>query len=339
MCSPRKAARKGIATWALDRWKGDLAIGVGPSSGWGHVLEEIAGLELGVGDGGRDVEDWSGWDPGFLQNFQRGVVIVEALQPVLDMFAHLGSALAAFDLGGVARVGCQLRLAHGLDQRRPLVLGNGKDDIAVCGLVDAVGTDVEKVAAKPVGPNGALTHLKEREVDVVEIDQGFELRDVDVLAFPAHGAVEQGRANPQGAVNPGVGVPEVIADIGRRAIGIARHGHHPALRLGNDIEAGVPGIRTVLTVARDRTHDQTRVQGFERVVVQAVFGHHPGAVVFHHHVHPADQLAHNFERLGLLEIDTQTFFCPRRRPGTARSDRARPGESCVPGRRRAHVRF
>ena len=261
-----------------------------------------------MGDGGRNVEDWSGGNPGFRQNFQRGVVILKALQPVFNMFAHLGPALAAFDLGGVARVGCQLRLAHGLDQWRPLVLGNGKDDIAACGLVDAVGTDVEKIAAKPVGPNGALAHLKEREIDVVEIDQGFELRDVDILAFAAHGAVEQGRTNPQGAVNPGVGVPEVIADIGRWAVGFARHGHHPALRLGNDIEAGVPRIRTVLTVARDRTHDQARVQGFERIVVQAIFGRHPGAVVFYHHVHLANQLAHNFERLGLLEIDTQTFF-------------------------------
>ena len=255
-----------------------------------------------------DVEHGRGGDARRGQNLERCFVVVERLQPVFDEGAHL---VAAFQPGvhrGEAGVVRQLGLAHRPDERRPLMLHHGKDDVPLLGLVHAVGTDVEEVAAEAVRHDRAVRHQEQRKVDVVEIDQRFELGHVDVLSLPARRPVEERGADRQRRVNARVGVAEIVAHVGRRPVRLARHGHDAALRLGNDVEAGVLCVRSVLPVPRDGRHDELRVVFPERIVVELQARHDAGAVVFHHDVRLPDEVVGEVAPARVLEFHADTLL-------------------------------
>ena len=249
-----------------------------------HVLEQPARLKLRMGRGPRNVEHGRRGHARLGQNLQRRFVVVERLQPVFDQGSHL---VAAFQPGvhtRKARVVRQLGLAHRPDERRPLMLHHGKDDVALPGFVHAVGTHVEEVAAEAVRHDRPVRHQEQRKIDVVEIHQRFELGYVDVLSPPARRPMEERGADRQRRVNARVGVAEIVAHVGRRPVGLARHRHDAALRLGDDVEAGVLGVWPVLPVPGDGRHDELRVVLPERIVVELQARHDAGAVVLHHDV-------------------------------------------------------
>src|SRR6266849_614210 len=139
-----------------------------------HVLEKPARLELRVDRSLRDVEDRCRRHTRLSQDFQRGLILLKGLQPVLYVFADLVAVLETRGRRGITRIGLQLRFPHRFDQCWPLVPSYGKDDVALFRCVHAIWTHVKEVAAKTMRPDRALAHEKEGEVNVVEIDEGFE---------------------------------------------------------------------------------------------------------------------------------------------------------------------
>ena len=127
--------------------------------------------------------------------------------------------------------------------------GDGKNQIAFFCLVHAIGTHIEKVSAKTLRHDRALAHQKQRKIHVVQIDQGFELRHVNILALAAVGAVKERGTDGERAMNTRIRVTKIVAHIGRRPIRLAGHGHHAALGLGDNVKAGMAGIRPVLPIA------------------------------------------------------------------------------------------
>ena len=143
------------------------------------------------------------------------------------------------------------------------MLGYSKDDIAFLSFIHAVGADIEEVTAKAVRLDRPLAHEKEREVNIVEVDEGFELRDVDILSRAGHGTMKQRRADCQRAMDTSIGVAEVVAHILGWAVRLTRHRHHPALGLSDDVKTRVMSVGPILAITRNRTHNKTRVDLFQ----------------------------------------------------------------------------
>ena len=75
------------------------------------------------------------------------------------------------------------------------------------------------------------------------------MRHVNILALAAVGAVKERGTDGERAMNAGVRVAEIVAHIGRWPIRLAGHGHHAALGLGDNVKAGMAGVRPVLPIA------------------------------------------------------------------------------------------
>ena len=66
--------------------------------------------------------------------------------------------------------------AESLDKAwRQLVFGDGKGDVPLLRFVDTVRTDSREIGTKPVWANRTIAHHVERDVDVIEIQQGLKL--------------------------------------------------------------------------------------------------------------------------------------------------------------------
>ena len=239
---------------------------------------------------------------------QRLRITVEALQPGFDHGTYFRPPGTACDLRRETLIGFEIRATHGAHQCRPLRLQHRQHHITLFGAIGAVGANGIKVATESRRLETPFTHHRERNIDVVHVHQRFELRDIDVLAFVMQRAVIERGGDGKRSVHAGIRVAEIITDVLRRTVGLAGHGHHTALGLGDDVEAGEVGVGSLLTESRDRTHHQGGIDGLQGRVVEAVFRHHARTIVLDHHICIAHQRVHQRARLGLTEIHRQGFL-------------------------------
>src|SRR5712692_6742035 len=135
--------------------------------------------------------------------------------------------------------------------------------------------------------------------------------------LPASGFLTsiQSSEHAERALHPATGVvsQEVLGD---RWFPVSYRGderHGASLRDIVQIMAGQRCIRASLTVAGDRTIDQARVDGLERVIVNAQSFGHARTQFFDQNIGLAYQLVENFSRFRVFQVDADALLVPLER--------------------------
>ena len=126
---------------------------------------------------------------------------------------------------------------------------------------------------------------------------------MDPLAFAGALALDQGDEDGLGEEVAGGEVGDRDADADGSGAGQSVDGHDPAESLGDLVDAGAPGVGSVLAEAGDAAVDDARVAGAAGVVVDAEASLDVGAVVLDDDVGALDQGEEDLDGLGLLEVE------------------------------------
>ena len=121
-------------------------------------------------------------------------------------------------------------------------------------------------------------------------------------------APDERAEQPDGTEQPGQDVADRHADLGRAAavdIGGAGDRHQPADGLDDEVVAGPVGRRAARSVARDREVDEPRVQGPERLVVEAEPGEAIAPEVLDQDVGVGQQPAQDGRAVRVLEVEAE----------------------------------
>ena len=246
-----------------------------PGAGAGLVVvgldQDRVGRDLFVVDELRAGEHRRAGHPELGQSRQpvRGAVggqrLLRQCQPGVDVVLAIGRR-------GETRVVVPLGLVEGRDQRLPLAIGLDRHaDVAGGGLVDEIDEARRPRLVEFIADEGLTVHVGMPE----EIDHGVEHRHPHVLAGRAAGPCEQRRRDRLGgdiagelvrhdrAHQPRAGLVRAALDAGQ-----ARE------RLDQRIVDRIAGIGPVLAEAADRTINDVRGDGADRVLADAhALGH------------------------------------------------------------------
>ena len=86
-------------------------------------------------------------------------------------------------------------------------------------------------------------------------------------------------------MHAGILIGNVDADVGWRALRVTGEVHQSAHGLGYSVVSRPGCVRTILTVAGDRAHDQAWVQLPQLSVAQTILGQGARAEILDHHIH------------------------------------------------------
>ena len=97
-------------------------------------------------------------------------------------------------------------------------------------------------------------------------------------------AIVERIANGGEGVDAAALIANAHADENRRTIGIASYGNQSGEGLRDEIVTDLMGERTGAAESRDRSHDEARIDGAQRRIVEALALEHAGSVVLHDHI-------------------------------------------------------
>ncbi|CPP71609.1 Uncharacterised protein [Bordetella pertussis] len=209
----------------------------------------------------------------------------------------------------VAQVGALDALHEALEDG---VAVAGDEHVAVAARIGVGRGDARQRGA------GRLAHGAEHGVlgqqALAQVEDALVERGVDDLPLPAARiALVQGQQHPHGAVQAGNGVAQRQAGAHRCAAGLAVEIAQPRHGFADGGKAGLLRLGAGLAVARDAQHDQTRVEGVQRLPRQAPFLHGAGAEVLDQHVGLGGQLARQVLALGLAQVHAHGLLVARLR--------------------------
>ena len=138
-------------------------------------------------------------------------------------------------------------------------------------------------------------------------EDALEHGDVDDLTRAGLFPLEQRQDDAQGRVHAGGDVGDGHARA-RGSVGIAGGGDDAGLALDEQVIGLDVAVRAVLTVARERAVDETRVQFVQPLPSQAQALRHPGRVVLEEHVAGARELVEDLQALGLLGVHGEALL-------------------------------
>ena len=122
------------------------------------------------------------------------------------------------------------------------------------------------------------------------------------LAFARNFTLKQRRQNTQRGVQARAHVGHRQARAHRARARQARHRHQPTHALHDLVKAGAASQRAVLPKARNAGQNNPRVNGRQRLVVNAEFGFYVGAPIFNEHIGGFHQLHQHGTRAGFFQI-------------------------------------
>ncbi len=137
----------------------------------------------------------------------------------------------------------------------------------------------------------------------LQIERRLHQAGVDPAALPGALPPHDGREDAHGEQGGPVVVDDRRARRPRPRARLAGDGHHPEQRLGQEILAGLVGIRAIRAVARGRRIDQAGLALFQRRIAEPQLLHHARPEVLGHHIGRIDQPQRDLPALGGLEID------------------------------------
>src|SRR6185369_14740577 len=106
-------------------------------------------------------------------------------------------------------------------------------------------------------------------------------------------------------------IADADADPHRHAPGLAGQVAQAAHRLGHDAEAGAVAIRPGLAIAADPQHDQAGIEPEQYVRAEPPAFQRTWAEVLDQHVGMAGELAHDFLRVVILQVQGERTFVAR----------------------------
>ena len=142
-----------------------------------------------------------------------------------------------------------------------------------------------------------------RDLEVEHRNLGLEQRRVDPLALARALALDQGDEDRLGEEVAGAEVGDRDADADGS---VARHSvnrHDPAEALRNLVDAGSPGVGSVLAEAGNAAVDDARIAGAAGLIVDAEATLDVGTVVLDDDIGSLGELEEDLDRLGLLEVE------------------------------------
>ena len=217
-------------------------------------------------------------------------------RPGLDLRAHIFPVKVATLLAVESRVrGERLSADQRCEPEPEGVRLGGDHEVAVAARKHAVHGGLGQVVA---GLDRDLLTAAQRVAlhrVLVNGDHAVVERKVDMLAAPAGHSPEQRRVDRGHSVNARVHVGERDAEEGRRLAGDPDHGHRATLRLRDQAESRVVGVRTAVAVGRDRAVHQARVARGEIRVPQPEPFERPRPVVLDEDVRAVDEAMHQLE--------------------------------------------
>ena len=129
-----------------------------------------------------------------------------------------------------------------------------------------------------------------------------------MLAAPARHPTEQRRVDRGHPVDAGVHVGERDPEQRRRLAGDPDHGHRAALRLGDETEARIVGVRTAMAVGRDRAVHEPRVALGEIGIAEPEPVERPRPVVLDEDVGAVSEPMHQFEPARVPHVYAQPLL-------------------------------
>ena len=95
---------------------------------------------------------------------------------------------------------------------------------------------------------------------------------------------------------------------------LARYGHNTRHTLGHKVKAALVRIRTGCAKAGYRGINEAGLLLPQSVIVQAESGHHPRAIILHHHISLSGECPHDIPGAAIFEIEHDTALVPVDRP-------------------------
>lgn len=135
-------------------------------------------------------------------------------------------------------------------------------------------------------------------------------RYVDVLADSGFLAIVKRESKGGEGMNTAADIGDADADGGRRPIRLAGHVHDSRKGLRYEIITGLVGERAVASESRQRSHNQSRVDLLQRIVIEPALLHHARTEVLHHYIYLRHQFAQDLHRFGLFEKQAEAFLAP-----------------------------
>ena len=142
----------------------------------------------------------------------------------------------------------------------------------------------------------------------VDRDHAVVEREVDVLAAPTGHAPEQRRIDRGYSVDAGVHVGQRDPEQRRRLAGDSDHGHRAALRLGNEAESRVVGVRAAVAVGRDRAVNEPRIALGQIRVAETEPVERSRPVVLDEDVRAVDEPMHQLESARVPHVHAEPLF-------------------------------
>lgn len=174
-------------------------------------------------------------------------------------------------------------------------------DVAVGAVEEPVGGQGRVVVALRV-PDVAGDRVG-RALERVRADDRGEQRGAHDPAGAGGVALVEGGDDAVRAVHPGEQVADRHAHALRRVGVGSGDGHEPGLALGDLVVARAPTLRTVVTEAADREHDETGVELVEPVVAEAEAVHDPRTEVLDEDVGALDEPGEHVAPVVGLEVE------------------------------------
>ena len=139
---------------------------------------------------------------------------------------------------------------------------------------------------------------------------GLAQNDLHALALSGQVPMAQRRHDASGDMEGRVVVGIVIPRLMRTSTFVPRNIGQPAQGVGSGAKRDVVAPRPVIAQSWHGDHDQVGTLSNQRIVCQVEVAHHPGAVVFYHHVANAHKLAKYFLPIRLSQVYSDAALCP-----------------------------
>ena len=143
-----------------------------------------------------------------------------------------------------------------------------------------------------------------------QADHAVEEAEIDGERFPGRMPVLQGGQDGDGRPDSAAEIADRQAEFGRRPVRFAVDRHDTAERLGHQVEGWLVAEAGFLTVARDRTDNQIRIDRVQRLDAKAQPVHHPRPEILHHGVAVSRQIEQDGSAARRARVQREAFLVP-----------------------------
>ena len=181
--------------------------------------------------------------------------------------------------------------------------GDGAPAVIALAGVGAVrrSAGMSVAAAFGLAPHHGPFHHRRGE----EVQRGFKLRHVDVLAAPGAAAVVQRGDDGGNGETRHDEVRVGAVRIGRRPVRPAGQAGHAAERRQHRAETRLPRVRAAAAQHRSAEQDDVGLDGAQVVVAEAPFLQRAGGEILGDQIGPGDQPLDNLDALGMRHVEAE----------------------------------